>query len=59
MTPFITKYGNVVLSLAAAVAIIAAALAWKDTPYENAWMYILVAYAVATGAWEVFVRRKG
>lgn len=57
--PFLKQYGSVILVLIAAAAMIGSALVWKNTEYENAWLYILCVYLVVQGFWEVYAKRKG
>ena len=56
MTQTAKRYGQIVLSLIASVAIIGTALLTKDTPNENAFFYVLAIYLVLMGALEVYSR---
>lgn len=58
MMPFFKQYGTVILAIIAAAAMIGSALIWKNTAYENAWLYILCVYLIVQGFWEAYARKK-
>lgn len=58
MTPLIKKHGAIIISLMTAVFIIASALIFKGTEYENAWLFILVVGSLATAAFELYSKKS-
>lgn len=46
------------LSLFAAGLMVGSALLFKDTRYENAWLYIFIAWAIVTAIIEISCFRK-
>lgn len=59
MTPLLKQYGGALLWIICAIAILASALLGKDTRYENAWLYVLAAFFVLQGLWEMYANRRG
>ena len=58
MPSFIRKYGLVITSLIVALAMIGIALIFKNTEYENAWLYILGVWLVVQPFWELYLKRN-
>lgn len=58
MTQTAKRYGQILLSVLAAVAIIATALLTRGTENEGAFFYIIAIYFVLMGAFELYSRRR-
>jgi UDP-N-acetylmuramyl pentapeptide phosphotransferase/UDP-N-acetylglucosamine-1-phosphate transferase len=58
MTQTAKRYGQILLSVAAALAIIGTALLTRNTENEGAFFYVLAIYFVLMGALEVYSRNK-
>ena len=58
MSPIFKNYGAVMISLVVAIAIILAAIIWKDTKYENAWLYITGLSPILMAAFELYSKKK-
>ena len=46
------------ISLVVAIAIILVAIIWKDTKYENAWLYITGLSPILMAAFELYSKKK-
>lgn len=58
MKPITKEYVTIIMAIIAAAAMIGSALIWKNTEYENAWLYILSVYLIVQSIWEVYANRK-
>ena len=58
MTQTAKRYGMILMTAIAVVAIIGTALLTKDTEYENAFFYVFAVWLVAMGALEAFSRSR-
>ncbi len=58
MTPFFRSFGGAIISLIAAIAMIATAYFGKGTAYENTWLYIIGVLPIVLTAWEMYVKKK-
>jgi ABC-type polysaccharide/polyol phosphate export permease len=58
MTPTFRKYGQIILALISALAIIGTALIADGTEYENAWLYVFCIWFILFLAFEVYSRKK-
>ena len=54
MTQTANRYGQILLSVVGAIAIIGTALLTRDTENENAFLYVMAIYLVPMAALEVF-----
>ncbi len=53
MTPLFKKHGMIIFAAVGALAILGTALWFKDTEYENAWLYVFTIWLVLYSALEV------
>ena len=58
MTQTAKRYGMILLTAIAVVAIIGTALLTKDTQYENAFFYVFAVWLVVMGALEAVSRSR-
>ena len=58
MTPTFKKNGTIIMSVIAAIAILATAYLAKGSEYENAWLYIFVIWSFLFAAFEVYYNYK-
>ncbi len=58
MITIFKKHGAIIISLVTGVSILASALIFKGTEYENMWLFILVVGSLATAAFEFFSKKN-
>ena len=58
MTPTFKKNGTIIMSVIAAIAILATAYLAKGSEYENAWLYVFVIWSFLFAAFEVYYNYK-
>lgn len=58
MTRMFKKYGQIILAIIGALAIIATALWLKDTKYENVWLYVFCIWLILYSVLEVYLKKK-
>lgn len=58
MAPVFKKYGQVIFAVIGALATIGSALWFKDTEYENTWLYVFTVWLLLYSVLEVYLRKK-
>ncbi len=52
------KYGTTIIYLTTAIAIVVSALLFKDSEYENAWVYVMSVGFILAAALDVYSQVK-
>jgi len=58
MPPFLKTYGTILIAIVTVTLTLATALFGKDTPYENAWLYITSFGIAFMAIFEAYTKRK-